>query len=354
METLTSELLGLLGLASEDPQVEAFLSRMRIYERPKTVAQLEKDGFIDPNDDDADIEYELMQESKASMIVQSPANGFCLIFKKRSDYSLTHSVVPAGNSPFVVQELGFFDRGVQVYQKYNYFLPGEMRLGSLRADFAFKRLGRPIATRVIYETLVDLYLIDDRIVNYGFRPDQTLAYAHVRNRNTFDDIMLAPKYDVSKLSLLPMEISELIGRPLADTTVQHVLHSKGIDPDDVEPGACPEELMQLTKPMGITIYLADGPLGQQISSIAYKRRGDLGSEGYCGPMVMGFEFGDSPPALQKKAGSRPIKETIDDQLVSFYWRASDGLIIQAVCSLIDWQLYRVVLHAQFTSDSVLN
>ena len=60
METLTSELLGLLGLASEDPQVEAFLSRMRIYERPKTVAQLEKDGFIDPNDDDADIEYELM------------------------------------------------------------------------------------------------------------------------------------------------------------------------------------------------------------------------------------------------------------------------------------------------------
>lgn len=116
------------------------------------------------------------------MIVQSPANGFCLIFKKRSDYSLTHSVVQAGNSPFVVQELGFFDRGVQVYQKYNYFLPGEMRLGSLRADFAFKRLGRPIATRVIYETLVDLYLIDDRIVNYGFRPDQTLAYAHVRNQ----------------------------------------------------------------------------------------------------------------------------------------------------------------------------
>ena len=56
METLTSELLGLLGLASEDPQVEAFLSRMRIYERPKTVAQLEKDGFIDPNDDDADID----------------------------------------------------------------------------------------------------------------------------------------------------------------------------------------------------------------------------------------------------------------------------------------------------------
>lgn len=354
MESLTSELLSLLGLASEDPQVEAFLSRMRIYDRPKTVAQLEEEEFIDPDDDETDIEYELAQESKASMVVESPAHGFCLIFKSRSDYSLTHSTVPAGASPFVVQEIGFFDRDVQVYLGYQGSLPGGVRFGMSRKDFALKTLGPPLASRFVYGTLVDLYLINNQIVNFGFRPDHTLAYAHARDRTTFDGIMVSPNLDAQRWPAPSMIGGDLIGRPLADATVQNFLILNGLDPDDIEPGACPEELMQLTKSKGITIYLSNGLLGQQVSSIAYKRRGDLGSQGYAGPMFMGFEFGDSPATLQQKAGSRPIKETMDDQLVSFYWNAYDSLIVQAVCSLIDWQLCRVVLHAKFTSNSVLN
>ena len=350
----TRELLSFLGLASDDEDLGAFLTRTRIYDTPKTVAQLKEEEFIGPDDDETDIEYELMQESKASMVVESPAKGFCIIFKSRHDYSLTHSTVPEGASPFIVQEIGLFDHDVQVYLRYQGALPGDVRFGMHRTDFAFNKMGRPLASRPVYETSVDLYLIDDRIVNFGFRSDQTLAYVHVRNRNIFDDIMLSPNLDVPKLPALWMKGGDLIGLPLADATVQHFLILNGLDPDDIEPGACPEELMQLTKSMGITIYLGDGPLGQQVASIAYKRRGDLESDGYHGPMVMGFDFGDSPVVLVEKAKSQPIHKTSDDQLISFYWNDAGGIIVQAVCSLIDWQLCRIVLHAQFTSGSVLN
>ena len=38
--------------------------------------------------------------------------------------------------------------------------------------------------------------------------------------------------------------------------------------------------------------------------------------------------------------------------MSYFWETETGLIVQAMCSLIDWQLYRVTLHAPFLADEI--
>lgn len=337
-----SAFLSLLGAASDDEALESFLRSMNVHDRPKTVAQLEEEDYIE-DDDEADIEYELAKASKESMIVESERHGFCLIFKTRQDYSLVYRQSPPGNSPFVLEQIAFFEKGIQIYQRYQGVLPGGFRFGLSRNDQDYVKLGQPIAIRAVYETPADLFLIDDCIVNFGFNPDGTLAHVHVRNRNIFDDVMLAPNLDLPKTAVAEMVGGHLIGQLSSAPDVQAFFRAHGIDEGAVVPGACPEEITGLTKLLGITVYFSDAKAKQRVSSIAYKRRGDLGSKGYSGSLPMGFAFGDAPQTLFRKAEKPPLHEHPDDQLVSYFWQLESGFVMQAVCSLIDWQLYRVIV-----------
>ena len=38
--------------------------------------------------------------------------------------------------------------------------------------------------------------------------------------------------------------------------------------------------------------------------------------------------------------------------MSYFWETESGVIVQAMCSLIDWQLYRVTVHASFLADEI--
>ena len=48
----------------------------------------------------------------------------------------------------------------------------------------------------------------------------------------------------------------------------------------------------------------------------------------------------------------PGIENRSDQLMSYFWETESGVIVQAMCSLIDWQLYRVTVHAPFLADEI--
>ena len=125
----------------------------------------------------------------------------------------------------------------------------------------------------------------------------------------------------------------------------------------------PEEITRLTEPKGITLYFRDVPhkagqkkkatsSEQRLVSMSYKRRGDLGSKGFQGKLPFSFEFGDSPQTLVAKVGRLPENTHSSDQLMSYYWKYNSGLIVQAVSSLIDWQLYRVTVHAPFMASEL--
>ncbi len=91
---------------------------------------------------------------------------------------------------------------------------------------------------------------------------------------------------------------------------------------------------------------------RHLSAITYKRQGDLESRGFHGELPFDFEFGDSPQTLIAKAGEVPGLKDRSDQLMSYYWETESGVIVQAMCSLIDWQLYRVTVHAAFLADEI--
>jgi len=349
-DDLLPTLLRFMDKPCDDPALERFLTEQRIYERPKTEAQLEAEGYLDEHEDADD--YELRRESEVSMQVQSERLGLCLIFEKRHDYALVYSHVPPGEAPFILNELAFFAKDVQIYQQYQGVLPGGLRFGIKRTDPRFQKLfGTAIASRIVHESVVDLYLIDNRIVNFGFDPkDESLIHVHIRNQNHFDAVMFNPR-QLDAIPIPNMLGGTLIGQPFSTPMIQNFLLTHGVKINDEEPLG--REITALTCSLGVTLYFKDTAQGQQLSAMLYKRRGDTGSQGYTGSLPMGFQFGDAPQTLFKKAGREYIKQTASADLCSFYWPQESGHLVQAMCSLIDWQLYRIFIHAPFAADSVL-
>ena len=358
----TAELISLLGSASDSPKLGRFLAALRIYDRPKTVAEFEADDLIE-DDGETDGEYELEQASKESMVVQSERLGLCLIFQPREDYGLVHDVLPESDAPFVLYEVTLFAKGVQIYQQYQGALPRATNFDAPRSDRNYAALGSPIARREVHETSTDLFVIDDHIVNFSFDGggDGVLRLVHIRAQNNFDRKMLAPEvaergHEIAFQSAIG---AKEVGLAVASPDVVNLFATLGIDEDEMDEGVCPEEIIRLAKPKGLTLYFRDHldtksdqkksaqTRTQRLAAMSYKRRGDLGSNGYGGGLPFGFEFGDSPDTLLRKVNSAPAKEHRSDELLSYYWNLDSGGIVQAVCSLLDWQLYRVTVFAPF-------
>lgn len=364
----TNELLDLLGCASNAPELERFLVEHRIHERPKTIDQLANDEFIE-DDGETDVEYELERAAQDSLIVQSERLGLCLMFKPRQDFELVNADLPESQSPFVLEEVSLFAKGVQIYQQYGGSLPGNLTFSTRRSDAAYARLGTLLASRDVHETPTDLFLLQERIVNFGFTAgdDGTLALVHVRNQNDFDHKMLRPNFDgMGQPHLAGVLGAQHVGEAVASRGVEALFAKLAINADDMYDGACPEEITRLTKSHGITLYFRTlskrdtanklnkgGKFGgQRLSGMTFKRRGDLGSLGYHGALPFAFEFGDTPQTQATKAGRPPDRQHQSDELQSYYWKTDSGVIVQAVSSLIDWQLCRVTLHAPFAATEL--
>jgi hypothetical protein len=82
-----------------------------------------------------------------------------------------------------------------------------------------------------------------------------------------------------------------------------------------------------------------------LAGVAYKRRGDLASRGYAGTLPYGLAFWNSPEQVLRAIPFEPVQTHAGDQLISYLWRAENGQLLRAICSLIDWQLYRFEIWA---------
>lgn len=356
---ISSALINFLGCSSIDQRLEDFLEEYNIHDRPMTVEELE---LLEDADDkeDTDAEYELNQKSKDSLIIGSERNGFCLIFKKREDYELTHSEQITFSDPFVLEQIAFFANGVQTYQGFQGSFLSGITMETKKNDPAYTFFGDPIASRIIYDTPVELFHIYDLIVNFGFmgKGSSCLAHVHIRKKNIHDKVMLKPNFDTAAASFPDMIGSIHLGKAydapeVLDFFSKHGLH-QSIDDYD-----CPEEFSSLSRSQGIIIYLKkmnDGSKNSSknaISAITYKRRGDLGSFGYEGLLPFRLSFGESPDVVMRKMAIPFDRRADSETLFSLYWRLPSNIIIQAVFSLIDWQLARITLHAQENIKSVL-
>ena len=357
----TEQLLEFLGQGSDLPALEQFLVTHRVHDRPKTVLQLKDEEALDEDDDDIDVEYELEKMSEESQEVFSEKYSFSLLFKLKSEYELTYGPRPESTADFIASELVFYAKAVRG-QGYPGQLPGGLHFGIKRQSTSYQQLGQPLASRLVYDSQADLHVLGNRIVNFGFGDDDALAHVHVRLMHEFDRIMLSAFEPKSvQPSAAPVGTSA-IGQAAGSSSVLALLASLQLDEDDLDDGVCPEEITSLTVPLGITLYFRDLPLlskstkgrakVRHLSAITYKRRGDLESKGFHGELPFGFEFGDSPQTLIAKAGEPPGIEHRSDQLMSYFWETESGVIVQAMCSLIDWQLYRVTLHASFLADEI--
>ncbi|WP_152643500.1 hypothetical protein [Paracidovorax citrulli] len=355
-----------LGGSCEAPGLEAFLVRKSIHDRPMTPEQVESEGLVE-DDDDTDVEYELARRSKESMVVQSERHGFCLIFQSRENYDLVHHTPCNGDAPFVLEQVAFFAKGVQIYQGFEGPVFRGIGMTNRRSDTAYVALGQPLARRTVYETSTDLFVLGDWVLNFGFQeggPDPRLAHVHIRRRNIFDDVMLSPRF----VDLPPDAYASMLGlAELGHTTdspnVLAFLSGLGLENEIDEDIGCPEEMNGRARSHGIVIYFkevsraggyASAPPGKIVSAITYKRRGDLGSAGYSGDLPFSMHFGDRPDVAIAKARISPVKITESEELLSYYWHVASGIVVQAVFSLVDWQLARVTLHAPMRASFVLN
>ena len=365
----TEQLLEFLGQGSDLPALEQFLVAHRVHDRPKTVLQLKDEEALDEDDDDIDVEYELEKMSEESQEVFSEKYSFSLLFKPKSEYELTYGPRPEITADFIASEVVFYAKAVRG-QGYPGQLPGGLRFGIKQQNTGYKELGQPLASRLVYDSPADLHVLDNKIVNFGFGDDDALAHVHVRLMHEFDRIMLTafkPPSVQPGAALRPAPRTapvgtSAIGEAASSRSVRALLATLQLDEDDLDDGACPEEITRLTVPLGITLYFRDLPLSSKntrgrgkvrhLSAITYKRRGDLESNGFHGELPFDFAFGDSPQTLIAKAGEAPGIENRSDQLMSYFWETESGVIVQAMCSLIDWQLYRVTVHAPFLADEI--
>lgn len=360
-----------LGCSCEDPGLEAFLVQKRIHDRPMTPEQVEHEGLVE-DDGDTDVEYELERVSKESMVVQSERHGFCLIFQTRENYDLVHRAACGVQAPFVLEQVAFFAKGVQIYQGFEGPVFRGVGMTTRRSDATYAALGQPLVRRLVYETSTDLFVVGDWVLNFGFQdegPDARLAHVHIRRKNVFDDVMLRPRIeDAPPTADAAMPGLAQLGLSVASSEVLGFLATLGLDheaEDDQydEDNGCPEELNGCAQSHGIVVYLKDVAGAAEdpdaasdtiVSAITYKRRGDLGSLGYSGVLPFGLQFGDRPDVAIAKAKHRPAKVSESEELRSYYWPVASGMVMQAVFSLVDWQLARVTLHAPVRASSVLN
>ncbi|MDA8446475.1 MULTISPECIES: hypothetical protein [Pseudomonadota] len=330
-----------------------------------TPEQIEDEGAVE-DDGDTDVEYELMRRSKESMVVQSERHGFCLIFQLREDYDLVHRSPCGVEAPFVLEQIAFFAKGVQIYQGFEGPVFRDVCMTTRRSDAAYAALGSPLARRSVYETSTDLFVVDDFVLNFGFQDDgqdSHLAHIHIRRKNIFDDVMLNPRLvDIPPNASYSMPGLAQLGLCSDSLDVRDFLAALGLSNEIDEDIGCPEEMSGRARSHGIVIYFKEMPGAENhshalpdkiVSAITYKRRGDLGSSGYLGDLPFGMHFGDRPDVAIAKAKHAPLKVAESEQLLSYYWHVASGIVVQGVFSLIDWQLARVTLHTPVRASYIL-
>ncbi|MBV5299544.1 MAG: hypothetical protein JZU64_15820 [Rhodoferax sp.] len=352
---ISSQLLALLGISSSDPIFRKMLISMGIYALPQTVEELRVEEEFDS---DTDVEYELAKLSRQSQIVQIERLGVCLIYMTATEYAMSYESAPDG-ADFVLEQVAFYAAGVQNFMAFKGALPFGLTFEQRLANSPPQELGRLVAKRTLYDCLGCLYMPQDWVVNVAYDPDSgAMLHVHVRKQKPFDQCFLGKRAGQFANQTYKSQ-ADCLGRLITDPSVQAIFEDLGVDVEKRDSRLCPEEIADAELRRGITLHIR-GPkqagikssLGKVVfvfAGVVYKRRGDLASQGYSGTLPYNLAFWNSPEQVLQAVPHKPIWTNTSDQLISYMWRTENGQLLQAVCSLIDWQLYRLMIWAPFMS-----
>ena len=356
-DELTPTLLTLLGQASNAPGFLQTCQALKIRQLPQTFEQLKVEAEPGEFEDEDDEEYELTQRSRDSQIIDVEKFGLVMIYNTAEEYRTTYGSAPQG-ADFVLHELAFYAEGVRGAVAYPgplpYGLSFDQRLWSEQA----LSLGPLLAERDVYDIKARQYMPQTHVVNAGFDPQSgKLLHVHVRQQGLFDRCQRGEvvfPFTQEQHSFYTAALGALITR----SSVQAVFDHLGVDPQKRESAHCPEEINDAEVSRGITLHVR-GPrqagiktaLGESVvfvlAGVVFKRMGDLASRGYFGHLPFELGFWMTPEQVRLKVGLAPIWEHKSEQLMSLMWRLPDGQLVQAMFSLIDWQLYRLSVWAPF-------
>lgn len=353
---LTPTLLALLGESSKSESFLATLRALKIRQLPQTVEQLQAEVEPGDFDDDDDVEYELAQRSEESQIIDVEKFGLVMIYKTADEYRTIHGSAPEG-ADFVLNELAFYQADIRGAIAYPDALPYGLSFEQSVSSEQPTALGPLLAQRKLYDVMARQYMPEDHVVNAGFDEDGSLIHVHVRLQGLFDrcqrGTLLFPFKDEGH-EFYTKALGQLISKP----PVQAIFEKLKVDPRQRESAHCPEEITTAEKTHGITLHVRGPkqaglktPLGKQavfvLAGVVFKRMGDLASEGYFGHLPYELGFWMTPDQVAQQVPSEPIWIHSSEQLGSYMWRLPDGQLMQAMFSLIDWQLYRLSVWAPF-------
>ena len=353
--TLAPQLIALVGSSPSGPVVKKTLSALGIYASPQTVEELREEEEFDS---ETDVEYELAQLSERSKIVRVERLGVCLIYMSAQEFAVTYGVAPDG-ADFVLEQVAFYAAGVQDYMAFKAALPFGLAFNQRLADAPPSMLGALLAKRTLYECMARLYMPQGWVVNIAHDPvSGAMLHVHIRKQNPFDQCLLGTRTPRVSEQTFHTQVN-CLGRPIDEPAVQAMFEELGIDPKKRDSRSCPEEITDAEVSRGIALHVR-GPKQAGIKSslkkvvfvfagVVYKRRGDLVSQGYAGTLPYNLAFWNSPEQVLQAVPFPPIWTNTSEQLISYMWRTESGHLIQATCSLIDWQLYRVMIWAPFMS-----
>lgn len=346
-----------LGFSPEHSGFDEWLTQNRVYERPHTA--------IDDSeyDDDQDGAYE---NAETSLIEQAEHLGLCLVYVLREDYQRLFGAAKS-KGDFILKELVYYAHGIQGYQSYKHGLPLGLQLGMNRRNVQ-ACLGSHIGFRIVHELDSERYLVKGCfIVNVSYFAEKA-AIIHLRPIHIYDQLELGldgePIVHLKPSQFKLNNLIGLLGYSAHSPQLDELTENLGWNSQNVDMSDC-HEIDKLIKNNGLTLYYrqrkevsgqfsteeANSLPSTLLVGFRVNRRGDMHSEGFCGDMPFDLKFQDSPQQILQKVGVPPhIKDEADD--TGYYMWIINGIILHAMYSLIDLQLYRLTIFAPIISHEL--
>lgn len=337
------DLLGWLGTSPDHAGCDAWLRTHGVTARPHRAARA----------DDA----EAMRAARLSEIDEIERQSLALIYEDGATYRRLFRApepAPACDGDFVLKQVAFYAPGVSGYAGYAPALPFALTFADTPATVRSK-LGTPRAARMLHGLPADLWVTREWHVTVSYNTTRTgIAIVHVRRPNLYDLRMIgaqacpAPEPTAPDLQML----GALLGKEIWDPAVRAALRPLGwSDAADAAAAEC-GRVHELLPRHGLTLYLGDGrgthttaSSGSQthancLVGITAHRAGDLDSDGFHGTLPFGLQFHFTPDQIVQCMQRDPDEHGHTHDTGDFVWYM-DGGRLHALCSLVDWQLYRL-------------
>lgn len=333
------ELLEWVGVSPERAGFDAWLRAHGAAARPHRAARA----------DDA----EAVRAARLSEIDELERQSVALIYGDSAVYGRLFGT-PAPEGDFVLQQVAFYAPGISGYAGYAPALPFALAFADAPAVVRAK-LGPPRAARMLHGLPADLWVSRDWHVTVSYDAARSgIAIVHVRRPTLYDLRMIgALPCPPAAASAVDLDVlGALLGKPIDDPALRAALQPMGwsgaadlLASDD---GRVREDLMrhglrldvERTRGTPLGFLRGSAKRNARLVGIHAHRAGDRGSHGFQGALPFGLQFHFTPEQIVQCMRRDPDTHGVGQDTGDFVWRL-EGRRLHVVCSLIDWQLYRL-------------